>query len=173
MKSKVEEALACFNSGFDCSQAILSTYCEEFGLEKETALKLSCGFAAGMRRLGETCGAATAAYMLIGLKYGKYLPNDNPSKERTFELVQEFERRFAAQNQSTNCRELLGFDLKNCERCMATDDTLEEALSALSPVFQALDSEVTVNKVNITTRELAEQHHFISSPTIRINGVDI
>lgn len=116
MKSKVEEALACFHGGFDCSQAILSTYCEEFGLEKETALKLSCGFAAGMSRLGETCGAVTGAYMLIGLKYGKYLPHDNPSKERTFELVQEFERRFVEQNQFTNCSELLGFDLKNCER---------------------------------------------------------
>lgn len=69
--------------------------------------------------------------------------------------------------------DFLYLDLNTCERCMATDDTLEEALSALSPVFQALDSEVTVNKVNITTRELAEQHHFISSPTIRINGVDI
>jgi len=56
---------------------------------------------------------------------------------------------------------------------MATDDTLNEALEILSPVFQALNYAVTVNKVNITTLELAEQYRFISSPTIRVNGVDI
>ena len=58
-KSKVNEAVDCFNNGFNCSQAILSTYCEQFGLDKITALKLSCGLGAGMGRLGETCGAVT------------------------------------------------------------------------------------------------------------------
>lgn len=140
MKSKVDEVLACFNSGFDCSQAILSTYCEEFGLEKETALKLSCGFAAGMSRLGETCGAVTGAYMLIGLKYGKYLPHDNQSKEKSFELVQEFERRFAAQNQSTNCRELLGFDLKNCEKEKALPVIRQVCPNAVKSAAEIIES---------------------------------
>lgn len=112
MKSKVNEVLECFNNGFDCSQAILSTYCEEFGLDKETALKLSCGLAAGMSRLGETCGAVTGAYLLISLKHGKHLPFDNEATEKTFELVQEFEKQFIERNQSTNCSELLGVDLR-------------------------------------------------------------
>jgi C_GCAxxG_C_C family probable redox protein len=116
MVSRVNEVLKCFQSGFDCSQAILSTYCEDFGLDKQTALKLSCGLAAGMSRLGETCGAVTGAYLLIGLKYGKYLPDDVQAKEKTFERIQEFERRFVACNQSTNCRELLGFDLRSCNK---------------------------------------------------------
>jgi hypothetical protein len=33
--------------------------------------------------------------------------------------------------------------------------------------------EVNVNKVHITTRELAIQYRFLSSPTIRVNGNDI
>jgi phosphate-selective porin len=36
MSEKVEAA-ACFREGFNCSQAVLSTWGAEFGLEKETA----------------------------------------------------------------------------------------------------------------------------------------
>lgn len=111
MKSKVNEAVDCFNKGFNCSQAILSTYCEQFGLDKTTALKLSCGLGGGMGRLGETCGAVSAAYLLIGLKYGKYEADDNKAKDKTYELVRDFQKRFSAQNNSTICRELLGLDL--------------------------------------------------------------
>ena len=56
MGSKVNEVLKAFSDGFYCSQAILSTYCEELGLDKEAALKISCGLAAGIARLGLTCG---------------------------------------------------------------------------------------------------------------------
>ena len=110
MKSRVNEVMDCFNSGFDCSQAILSTYCEDFGLDKETALKISCGLAVGMARLGHTCGAVSGAYLAISLKYGKCLLEDNAAKEKTFELIQEFDRRFIAKHGSTNCRDLVGVD---------------------------------------------------------------
>lgn len=86
MKSKVNEAVKCFSSGFNCSQAILSTYCEQFGLDKKTAIKLSCGLGAGMGRLGKTCGAVTGAYLLIGLMYGE-------ETEKTYQVVQEFEKK--------------------------------------------------------------------------------
>jgi len=56
---------------------------------------------------------------------------------------------------------------------MATDDTLKEALNIMSPVLQALNYSVAVNSVNIATEKLAVQYRFISSPTIRVNGVDI
>lgn len=69
--------------------------------------------------------------------------------------------------------DFLYLDLNTCERCVATGDTLNEALNILSPVFKSLNYEVKVNKVNITTRELAKQYRFVSSPTIRVNGIDI
>ena len=56
---------------------------------------------------------------------------------------------------------------------MATDETLKQALEVLSGVFDTLGFEVKANSVNITSRELAEEYRFISSPTIRVNGVDI
>ncbi|MDR0291442.1 MAG: arsenite efflux transporter metallochaperone ArsD [Elusimicrobium sp.] len=69
--------------------------------------------------------------------------------------------------------DFLYLDLNTCERCIATGGTLDEALNLLTPLFKATDFSVTVNKINVTTKELAEKYHFISSPTIRVNGADI
>lgn len=113
--SKVEKAVECFHQGFSCSQAIASVYGEEFGLSQEQLLKISSGFGAGMARLAETCGACTGAFMVIGLKYGRVRAEDNAAKEKTYQLVQEFVKRFKARNQSILCKELLGADMSTPE----------------------------------------------------------
>lgn len=69
--------------------------------------------------------------------------------------------------------DFLFLDLSICERCIATGETLDEAVEKLTPVFETLNYDVTINKVNIDTNELAVQYQFISSPTIRVNGIDI
>jgi len=111
MKNKIEKVMERFGD-FDCSQAILSAWCEDYGLDIETALKLSCGLAVGMARLGHTCGAVTGAYLVIGLKHGKCLPDNSEAKEKTFALIQEFDKRFVEKHGSTNCRELMGVDMR-------------------------------------------------------------
>ena len=111
MKSKVEDAVNCFSEGFNCSQSILSAYCEEFGMDKKTALKIACGLGAGMGSLQETCGAVTGAYMLFGLMHGKFMKEDKESKEKTYSMVREFAARFIERNGTTKCREILGFNL--------------------------------------------------------------
>jgi len=98
---------------------MLSTYCGDLGLDTETALKISCGLAAGMARLGSTCGAVTGAYLVIGLKYGRYLAGDETAKEKTYTLIQEFDRQFTVKHGSTNCRELLGVDLRYGDKALA------------------------------------------------------
>ncbi|MHB1485429.1 MAG: C-GCAxxG-C-C family protein [Saccharofermentanales bacterium] len=109
--SEVEKAVECFKNGFSCSQAIVSTYCEQLGIDKETGLKISSGLGGGMGRLGLTCGAVSGAYLLIGLKYGSEKANDKEAKEKTYELIREFAKRFEAINGSTSCKDLLGIDL--------------------------------------------------------------
>jgi C_GCAxxG_C_C family probable redox protein len=73
---KKEKTIDAFRKGFNCSQAVLSSFSPDLGLEKETALKIACGFGAGMAKLQETCGAVTGAVMVLGLKYGKYKEDD-------------------------------------------------------------------------------------------------
>lgn len=69
--------------------------------------------------------------------------------------------------------DFLYLDTTVCGRCQDTESALNEAVSSVAVVLDAAGYEVTVNKVNIVTRELAIQHRFVSSPTIRVNGNDI
>jgi len=110
-ESKACQAVECFKSGFNCAQSVFSTYCEEFGLDRTTGLKLSCGLGAGMGRLQETCGAVSAAYLLISLKYGMTSADAKPDKEATYAMVRRFAELFTERNQTTNCYELLGVNL--------------------------------------------------------------
>lgn len=69
--------------------------------------------------------------------------------------------------------DFLFLDLSVCTRCQDTDTSLEEALAEVSKVLQATGIEVIVNKINVSSEELALKYKFISSPTIRANGRDI
>ncbi len=69
--------------------------------------------------------------------------------------------------------DFLFLDLSVCTRCQGADTTLDEALAEVSKVLESTGVEVIVNKINVTSEELAIQHRFVSSPTIRVNGIDI
>ena len=103
----VEEAVQLFEDGYVCSQAVLAVFCEEFGLSREQAFKISISFGGGMRK-GEVCGACTGAIMALGLKYG-----DNKSKSD--EMCVKFLDGFEKENGSYICRDLLGCDIRTEE----------------------------------------------------------
>ncbi len=109
--NKVECSEQCFLSGFNCAQAVFSTYSGQLGLDTELALKIAGSFGGGLGLIGETCGAVTGAIMLIGLKYGKVRVDDTAAKEKTYALVQEYKRQFVELNGSLRCKDLLGYDI--------------------------------------------------------------
>lgn len=109
--NKIETAVNAFNNGFACSQAILSTFGEEYGLNKELALKIADPFGAGMRGLSQICGAVTGSFMVIGLKYGRTKADDLFSKEKTALLVEEFFMQFQERHGSLICQQLIGYNL--------------------------------------------------------------
>jgi C_GCAxxG_C_C family probable redox protein len=110
---KKERAIETFRNDFNCSQAVLSSFAPGLNLDKDTALKIACGFGGGMGKMQHTCGAVTGAIMVLGLKYGKYSEDDEPAKEKTYDLVKRFTGEFKSMNNSIACRELLGYDLNN------------------------------------------------------------
>ena len=109
--SRVEQAGSCYDEGFVCSQAILSTYGSLYGLERENALKIADAFGGGMARMGETCGAVTGAFMVMGLKYGRTVIENSQTHEDLYSLVREFISRFISRNGSIMCRDLLHQDM--------------------------------------------------------------
>jgi C_GCAxxG_C_C family probable redox protein len=109
--SRVEQAVASFQEGFSCSQAVLAAFAPQLGMDRDLALKVSGGFGAGMGRMGETCGAVTGAFMVIGLLHGRTRAEDQETKEKAYALVAELADQFRQRNGSLACRELLGCDL--------------------------------------------------------------
>jgi C_GCAxxG_C_C family probable redox protein len=111
--TKSDDAVSSFKAGFSCSQAVLTSFAEELGLDRDTANRVACGFGGGMARTGNTCGAVTGALMVIGMKYGKTLPEDNAAREKTYALVQQFLWEYTRMHGSVNCTDLLGYDMRD------------------------------------------------------------
>ena len=123
--SKGDIAKQNFMNGYNCSQAVLLAFCEDFGLEKETALKISEPFGGGMGRMREVCGTVTGMFMVIGLAMGNDNSKDNTTKKNVYKSVQELAAKFKEDNGSINCRELLGFKKNKKESNLTSERTNE------------------------------------------------
>jgi len=122
----VDRAVDLFKSGCACSQAILGAYASDAGLDRTAAMRVAAGFAGGMRA-GGTCGAVTGAIMVLGLKYCTDGCERYEGRQRAYEVVQEFQRRFAARNGSPACESLLGVNIATAEGMQAA---MEQGLFA-------------------------------------------
>ncbi len=108
-----EKALDLFSNDFNCAQSVLAAFAKDYELEETKALKLACGLGAGMGCTARTCGAVTGAFLVIGLKYGKYKSEDKDSKPLTYRKVREFIEEFEKRHGSIECRQLVGMDISS------------------------------------------------------------
>lgn len=69
--------------------------------------------------------------------------------------------------------EYLFLDLQVCDRCISTEQVLDEVLTKLSPVLQLAGYALEYRKTKMEKPELAHRYRFESSPTVRVNGQDI
>jgi C_GCAxxG_C_C family probable redox protein len=84
--------------------------------------------------MGDTCGAVTGALMVIGLKYGQTTGEDKAAKEKSYELVREFVKRFRARNRGCiACRELLGADISTPDGMQKIRE--KQAFTTMCPKF--------------------------------------
>lgn len=114
--NKQEEALKYFNNKFNCSQAVLTCFKNEIGISEDDCLKIACAFGGGMGRKQYTCGAVTGALMVLGMKYGKALQDDESKKNNTYLKTREFLHEFERLNGSSKCKVLLqNLDMNNEE----------------------------------------------------------
>jgi len=113
--TRIDKAVERFRTGCSCSQAILTTYGPLFGVSERAALQVASGFGGGIGRLGFECGAVTGAVMVLGLRYGPSSTDDTAAREKVYELVREFAKRFRQRCGSLLCRELIGCDISTAE----------------------------------------------------------
>lgn len=106
MSEKTEKAKELFKSGYNCSQAVLAVFCEEFGLDMETAMKISSSFGGGMGRMREVCGTVSGMFMAAGLAFASS-SDSAVQKGEHYKRIQELAKMFKEKNGSIICRELL------------------------------------------------------------------
>lgn len=108
MDNKRDVAVARFLSGYNCAQSIAYAFSDASGTDKNLALKIACGFGAGMGRKQEVCGAVSGGIIVLGLKYGRGESDERKAMDRTYAKVRELMDRFAEKHGSVICRELVG-----------------------------------------------------------------
>lgn len=69
--------------------------------------------------------------------------------------------------------DFLFLDLNTCTRCVGTNENLKIAIDSVKQVLMLTGVQLNINKVLIDSEEKAQAHHFVTSPTIRVNGRDI
>lgn len=132
MKNRTEIAVSQFESGFNCAQSVVYSFCDELNLDKDMALKLSCGFGGGMGRKQEICGAVTGGIMVIGAVYGKDTFGEKENIETTYLKTRELIDSFTKSHGTFVCRKLV----KECD--LTTEDGQQ--------IFKDLDLKNTVCK---------------------------
>ncbi len=110
--NRKEKATALFESGYNCSQAVVLAFSDLTGIEENALAKIASSFGGGMGRLREVCGAVTGAFMVLGLLYGYSEAETGAKKAEHYMRIQHFAERFSQITGSIVCRELLGIDKK-------------------------------------------------------------
>jgi hypothetical protein len=81
---RADQAVAKFVSGYNCAQAVLFSFCDDLGLDKDKALKIACGFGAGR---GEN--------------------EDRKATDNTYIKIRELMNQFSQRHGTYICRQLL------------------------------------------------------------------
>ncbi|MBQ8210734.1 MAG: C_GCAxxG_C_C family protein [Clostridia bacterium] len=105
--SRREKAMALFEQGYNCSQAVAGAFCDKTNIDFDTMMRLASVFGGGMGRLREVCGAVSGMFIITGLLYGYDSAEDIEAKKNLYSQVQTLANSFKMKNGSYVCRELL------------------------------------------------------------------
>ena len=138
---RVEKAVALFKQGFNCSQSVVAACADIYGIDEQTALRISASFGGGIGRMRQTCGAACGMFLLAGLENGSAVPGDAEGKKQNYALVQDLAAKFKGENGSLICAELLGIAPKPQE---PTPEARTEAYYQKRPCADMVASAVKI-----------------------------
>ncbi len=109
--NKKEYAQSLFEGHLNCAQSVFSAFEAQLETEAATLQKLGSNFGGGMGE-GEICGAASAAFMILGLIYGTEQSSTPIDKEESDEIFNRYKSQFIEKFNSLKCKDLIGFNLK-------------------------------------------------------------
>lgn len=118
--NKKDLALTLRQQGYNCSQTMLCTFAEDFGLDQAMAYRLSEGLGGGFGGRRELCGAVNAMSLILSLHLSK--GPGTLSKHETMAGVNQAVCRFIDKNGSHCCQQLKA---ENDEHRSCTDLILD------------------------------------------------
>jgi C_GCAxxG_C_C family probable redox protein len=132
MDQKKNLAINFFNNGLNCAQSVLMPFAEDLKADKNTLKKVALGFGGGMGRLQKTCGAVTGAFMVLSLFAVQHSKDEEMSKTLAREMIRDFHREFILIHNSSDCRDLLGYDLNTKEgQVLIEEHRLSESVCSI------------------------------------------
>lgn len=105
--NRINNAIALFEKGYNCSQAVFMAYADLYNIEQETAAKIATSFGGGMGRMREVCGAVSGMFLVLGLHYPFTDTNDKTAKNTNYKAVQRLANQFKSEMGSYICADLL------------------------------------------------------------------
>ena len=126
MTNHAEIAKQLFFKGYNCAQSVFCAFTDVTGYDIDTSARMASSFGGGLGRLRETCGAVSAAALILGIVKGYDDPADYEAKKQHYELVREFADKFKEKDKSIICRELLTEASLNPESGGAPEQRSEE-----------------------------------------------
>lgn len=106
-EKNIELSKALFLEGFNCCQSVFAAFSDIYGIDRQTALRISASFGAGIGRMRETCGAACGMFMLNGLETGCINPEDREGKGANYAVVQQLAEEFRKRIGALRCADIL------------------------------------------------------------------
>lgn len=101
---KIKEMM---DKGYNCSQVVFSYFAEDYGIDKKTAMKIATPFEMGIYE-SKTCGALSASYMVLALKYGS---TDMKERLELAEKIKKLNKIFKEKMGAIECKDLLGMKI--------------------------------------------------------------
>lgn len=108
--NKTNEALTLFSNNHNCSQAIVCTYAEEYGMSTADAYRVAQGFGGGFGHLGYLCGALSGMGMVASLKTCTSRDLKHSNKQETYDILAKMVAEFEKRQGAINCKDILESD---------------------------------------------------------------
>ncbi len=141
-----------FLKGCNCAQSVFCPYAQNFGIDKETALRLSLPLGAGVGRMRNVCGAFSAIAMICSLKFAKGFPEES-QKEEIYILTQNLAEIFKQENKSIICAELL--DLAENAKISPIPQKRDDEYYATRPCLRIVESAAKIIENYILANDIS------------------
>lgn len=140
-----EKLIKYGKKGYNCSQTVFCYFARLMGMDENTAAKIATPFEMGMYK-SDICGALTASYMALGLKYGS---TDMEEKLELIKKVLKLDKEFEKRMGNTKCADLLKVDVN-------TDFGMNYAIE--NNLLTSVCGKCITNAIDITEKIMGESN---------------